>query len=185
MPGRVVFNGQEYEGIEAMPPAVRAAYFLDAHREAKRAAAGILPWLLAVVAVGILAFGIWTLRSLTGSAPAGGVGLPIHPIFVALVAVTAVAGIAMVVWMRLHPEGAAGALGALERIGRVAARALQIALAVAAGGVAAGGYWMITTMDPGSRSQGGVVFIGVGVVVALACIVGMYVAVERGLRRDD
>lgn len=198
MADRIVFDGQEYDGIEAMPMAVRAAYldrvapgplasahsqhFLDAHLEAKRIAGRVLPLLLGLVAVGILAFGGWALWGLTGSAAAQGVSLPIRPGFLALVVTTGIVGIGLVTWMVLHPESAKRVLGALDSIGRVAARMLQILLAVAAGGVAAGGYWMISRMDASSRSQGGDVFVGVGLVLALGCIAGMYVAIERGLR---
>jgi hypothetical protein len=76
-----------------------------------------------------------------------------------------------------------GFLHALDRTEHTVARVLQILLGVAAGGVVAGGAWMISHMDASSRSQAGDIFVGIGVLVALACIAGMYISIEMRLKK--
>jgi hypothetical protein len=49
--------------------------------------------------------------------------------------------------------------------------------------VVAGAIWMITHMDASSRSQAGDIFVVVGVLVALACIAGMYISIEMRLKK--
>jgi hypothetical protein len=53
----------------------------------------------------------------------------------------------------------------------------------AAGGVVAGAIWMITHMDASSGSQAGDIFVVVGVLVAFACIAGMYISIEMRLKK--
>jgi hypothetical protein len=38
-------------------------------------------------------------------------------------------------------------------------------------------------MDASSRSQAGDIFVGIGVLVALACIAGMYISIEMRLKK--
>jgi hypothetical protein len=48
-------------------------------------------------------------------------------------------------------------------------------------GLATIGIWVIVHMDASSRSQGGAFYVGIGVVIALAWMVGSLVSL--GLRR--
>jgi hypothetical protein len=219
MPDRILFEGQEYDSIEAMPPATRAAYqdaisklrqssadaagvlqdigekspalfsrthsehYLRAHHGAKQTAAKVLPILLGLVAAGMMTVAAWTVWRLNASVRAQAGDFSIGPGFLVLVVVTAIAGIALAIWMTMRKPEPAGVLRVLDGIEQVGARILQILLAVAAGGVVAGGYWMISHMDASSRSQGGNIFVGLGVVVALACLAGMYVSIEMRLKK--
>jgi hypothetical protein len=42
---------------------------------------------------------------------------------------------------------------------------------------------MISHMDASSRSQAGDIFVGIGVLMALACIAGMYISIEMRLKK--
>lgn len=93
---RIIFNGQEYDSIESMPPDARRAYeealsglvdiarsssplvralmprvhsehYLRAHRRAKQSAAWMVPVLMALVLGGLLIAGVWLLGSMTPS----------------------------------------------------------------------------------------------------------------------
>jgi NADH:ubiquinone oxidoreductase subunit 6 (subunit J) len=133
-------------------------------------------------------------------------GFYIGPGFLALVLLTAIAGISIAVWMTLKrhrspetsaPEGSApdaqtipsqaqpneGFLRALDTTEHALVRVLQILLGVAAGGVVAGGAWMISHMDASSRSQAGDMFVVIGVLVALGCIAGMYISITMRLKK--
>jgi hypothetical protein len=229
----ISFDGQTYESVDAMPPAVRAAYqdaisklrqssteaaqlldvarrispdllhrehsehYLEAYRQAKRTASRVLTIALGLFVVGSIALGVWALWLLDTSAPKQEGGFSIGPGFLTLVMVTTVVGIALagliMVLKKRQPEdatapgrrapGVSNVLGALDRVEGVAGRVLQILLGVAAGGVVAGGYWMISNMDASSRSQAGEVYVGIGVLVALACIAAMYVSIEVRLKK--
>ena len=142
---------------------------------------------------------VWQLNA--GARSQGG-DFSIGPVFMVLVLITTIAGIALAIWMTLNkretpqigapgsptPDGGAdphnaGALRALDGLEHVGTRILQILLGVAAGGVVAGGYWMISYMDMSSRTQGGDVFVGVGMLAALTCIAGLYISLERRLKK--
>jgi hypothetical protein len=219
MTDRISFDGQEYENIESMPPAVRAAYedaiskirqssadaasvlaalggispglfsrahsehYLRAHHQAKQTAARVLPVLLVCLVVGLLTLGAWMAWQLNASVQPHGGNPSVWPGFLILVVVTTLAGIGMAMWMTVRRDEPAGVREALDGIEHVGARVLQLLLGVAAGGVVAAGYWMISNMDASSRSQAGDVFVGVGVLVALAVIAGMYVSIETRLKR--
>ena len=91
---RIIFNGQEYDSIESMPPDARRAYeealsglvdvarsssplvralmprahsehYLRAHQRAKQTAAWMVPVLMALVLGGMLIAGVWLLGSMT------------------------------------------------------------------------------------------------------------------------
>ena len=49
-------------------------------------------------------------------------------------------------------------------------------------GLATIGIWVIVHMDASSRSQGGALYVGIGVVIALAWMVGSLIGL--GLRRQ-
>jgi hypothetical protein len=226
MTDRISFDGQEYESIEAMPPAVREAYeeavsrlrpsssdaarvlevagrlspdlfhrehsehYLAAYRKARQTVSRVLTIALGLFVVGSIALGVWALWLLDSSAVEQESGFSAGPGYITLVVVTAIVGIALAVWIMMlkkraptNTEGVSRALSALDRVEGVAARVLQVMLGVAAGGVVAGGYWMISNMDASSRSQAGDVYVGIGVLVALACIAAMYVSIELRLKK--
>jgi hypothetical protein len=165
--------------------------FLRAHYRAKQTAARVLPILLGLVAVGMMTVGAWMVWHLNASVRGQGGDLSVGPGFLVLVVITTIAGIGLAIWMTVNKEEAtpprtrhnAGALRALDRIEHIGTRMLQILLGVAAGGVVAVGFWMISGMDASSRSQAGDIFVGIGVLVALACIAGMYISLEMRLKK--
>jgi uncharacterized membrane protein YcjF (UPF0283 family) len=202
MSDRISFDGQEYESIDVMPPAVRAAYqdarfhrehsehYLEAYRKARQTVSRVLTITLGLFVLGSIALGAWALWLLESSAPEQQSGFSIGPGYLTLVVVTAIVGIALAVWImmvkrraRTDDRGVSNALAALDQVEGVGARVLQILLGVAAGGVVGGGYWIISNMDPSSRSQAGDVYIGIGVLVVLACIAAMYVSIEMRLKK--
>ena len=178
-------------------------HYLRAHHEAKQTVAKVLPILLGLVAAGMMTGAAWMVWRLNASVRAQAGGFSIGPGFLVLVVITTIAGIALAIWMTLAkreprdvgsagsstPDGGAapspnaGVLRVLDGIEHVGARILQLLLGVAAGGVVAGGYWMIAHMDASSRTQGGDIFVGIGVLLALACLVGMYVSIEMRLKK--
>jgi flagellar basal body-associated protein FliL len=126
--------------------------------------------------------------------------------FLVAVVLTGIAGIGIAFWMMLKQQGSPetsalgdsppdaqttppqahrneGFLRALDTAEHTVARVLQLLLGVAAGGVVAVGAWMISHMDASSRSQAGDIFVGIGVLVALACIAGMYISLEMRLKK--
>jgi hypothetical protein len=163
----------------------------------------VLPILLGLVAAGAMTVLAWMVWRLNASLRAQAGGFSIGPGFLGLVVITSIAGIALAIWMTLAkreptdvgspgsstpddgaaPSPTAGVLRALDGIEHVGARILQLLLGVAAGGAVAGGYWMISHMDASSRSQGGEIFVGIGVLLALACLAGMYVSIEMRLKK--
>lgn len=207
MTDRIRFEGREYDSIEAMPQPVRTAYqdaisklrqssvspalfsrthsahYLRAHHGAKQTAAKVLPVLLGLVAAGMMTVLAWMVWRLNASIRAQPGDFSIGPGFLVLVVITTIAGIALAIWMTLAKREPAGVLRALDGIEHVGARMLQLLLGVAAGGVVAGGYWMISHMDASSRSQGGSIFVGIGLLLALACLAGMYVSIEMRLKK--
>jgi hypothetical protein len=64
---------------------------------------------------------------------------------------------------------------ALDQSESVFSTVLVLVLAAAAGAVIVFGSWMITHMDAGSRSQGGVIYVAFGMVVVLGAIAGQFV----------
>lgn len=215
MKARILFNGQEYESREAMPPAVRMAYegalssplarallppahsehFLRAHNQARRAAAWMLPLLLALVTGGMLTAAVWLLWPMHAGLRSHGGGFSIRPGLLVAVAVATLTAIGLAILLMYRKLDAAetadtdappanqDVLRVLDRAEYVLARLLQLILAAAAGGVVAGAFWMISNMDPSSRSQAGHVFVAVGALVALACLAGIFVSIEMRLRK--
>lgn len=238
MQSRIIFNGQEYESREAMPPDVRRAYdealsgladigrlalpdsalargllprvhsghYLRAHYAAKRAAAWVVPILLALATGGMLVAGVWLLWPMHASLRSQGGGFSISPGLLVAVALTTLTGIGVAILLMYRkldspetadtdvsapdaPSGSAeppanqDVLRVLDRTEHILARVLQLLLGVAAGGVVVGAVWMISNMDPSSRSQAGNVFVAIGALVALACLAGMYISIEMRLRK--
>ncbi len=63
----------------------------------------------------------------------------------------------------------------LDKSENVLSTVLVLVLAAAAGAVIVFGSWMITHMDASSRSQGGVIYVGFGMVVVLGAIAGQFI----------
>jgi filamentous hemagglutinin family protein len=190
----------------ALLPRAHSEDFLWAHSRAKHTAARVLPILLGLVTGGILIAGVWMVWHLDASLRSQGGDFYVGPGLLVAVALTGIAGICIAITMMLKKQGSPetsapggsapdtqttpsqarrneGFLGALDTAEHTLARVLQILLGVAAGGVVAVGVWMISHMDPSSRSQAGDIFVGIGMLVALACIAGMYISIEMRLKK--
>jgi hypothetical protein len=190
----------------AVFPRAHSENFLRAHYRAKHTAARVLPILLGLAAAGIMAAGVWMVWHLDASLRRQGGDFHFGPGLLVAVALTGIAGICIAITMMLKKQGSPetnapggstpdaqttpsqahrneALLRALDTTEHTLARVLQILLGVAAGGVVAGGVWMISHMDASSRSQAGDFFVGIGVLVALGCIAGMYVSIEMGLKK--
>jgi len=63
----------------------------------------------------------------------------------------------------------------LDRSENVLSTVLVLILAAAAGAVIVFGSWIITHMDASSRSQGGVLYVALGMVVVLGAIAGQFI----------
>jgi hypothetical protein len=163
--------------------------------------------LMGVAVGGIIVGGGWMVWQLdAGFRRQGGGGFYIGRGFLVAVVLTGIVGIGIAIWLMLKkqesPETSAprdsapdaqttpaqahrneGFLRALDTSEHALARVLQILLGVGAGGVVAGGVWMISHMDASSQSQAGGLFVGIGVLVALACIAGIYISLEMRLKK--
>ena len=162
--------------------------------------------LMGVAVGGIIVGGGWMVWQLDAGFRSQGGGFYIPREFLVAVVLTGIAGIGIAFWMMLKQQGSPvtsapgdsapdaqttppqahrneGLRRALDTSEHALARVLQILLGVGAGGVVAGGAWMISHMDASSRSQAGGLFVGIGVLVALACIAGMYISLEMRLKK--
>lgn len=81
------------------------------------------------------------------------------------------------------PPGNEPLLKTLDSATSILGTLLQVVSAFLAGGLIIFGIWMIVHMDASSRSQGGAVYVGIGVLVAVAWLVGTIVSVARGRKR--
>ena len=70
----------------------------------------------------------------------------------------------------------------LDRTEHVLLRVLQVLLAVSAVGVVVMGTLMIVNMNASERSQGGAVYVGIGMLVLLGVIVGKLASVSARLK---
>jgi hypothetical protein len=68
-----------------------------------------------------------------------------------------------------------GLMWMLDQSQDVLSTALVLVLAAAAGAVIVFGTWIITHMDQSSRSQGGVIYVTLGMVVVLGVIAAQFV----------
>ena len=190
----------------ALLPREHSEDFLRAHYRAKHTAARVLPILLGLAAAGIMAAGVWMVWHLDASLRRQGGNFNVGPGLLVVVALTGIAGICIAITLMLKKQGSPqtnapggsapdaqatppqahsneALLRALDTTEHTLARVLQILLGVAAGGVVAGGMWMFSHMDASSRSQAGDIFVGIGVLMALACIAGMYISIELRLKK--
>ena len=198
-------------GVPGSPRAHPDEGFLRALDRTEPTLALVLLIVLAVATGAAIVVGGWMIWQIDADLRSQGGGFYIGRGLLALVLLTAIAGISIAVWMTLKrhsspetsapeglvPEGSApdaqttppqshrneGFLRALDTTEHTLVRVLQILLGVAAGGVLAGGIWMISHMDASSRSQAGDLFVGLGVLVALGCIAGMYISITMRLKK--
>ena len=197
------------EDAEARVASPRAHANQDFLQVLDRTAPTLALLLLVVLAVATgvaVVVGGWMIWQIDADLRSQGGGFYIGRGFLALVLLTAIAGISIAVWMTLkkhrspettvpqssapdaqttppQAQGNEGFLRALDTTEHTLVRVLQILLGVAAGGVVAGGVWMISHMDASSRSQAGDIFVGIGVLVALGFIAGMYISLEMRLKK--
>lgn len=68
-----------------------------------------------------------------------------------------------------------GLMQVLDKSENILSTVLVLVLAAAAGAVIVFGSWMITHMDASSRSQGGVIYVGFGIMVVLGAIAGQFI----------
>ena len=192
-----------------VPVSPRAHPGEDVLRALDRAESTMAPVLLVVLAAATgaaIVVGGWMLWQLDADLRSRGGGFYVGRGLLALVVLTSIAGISIAIWMTLRKhrspttsaqEGSApdaqtipsqvhpneGFLRALDTTEHTLVRVLQILLVIAAGGVVAGGVWMISHMDASSRSQAGDMFVVIGVLVALGCIAGMYISITMRLKK--
>jgi hypothetical protein len=190
----------------AVLPRAHSEDFLRAPYRANPTAAWVLPILLGLAAAGIMAAGVWMAWRLNADLRSQGSGFYLGRGLLVAVALTGIGGICIAITTMLMKQGSVGArapgsstpdtqptpspahtnegvLRALHTTEHALVRVLQVLLGVAAGGVAAGGVWMISHMDASSRSQAGHVYVGLGMLLALAFIAGMYISLEMRLRK--
>jgi hypothetical protein len=208
----ITVNGREFKNLDAgrlarlLLPRAHSENFLRAHYQARHSAARVLPILLAVVLGVMIPAGVWMIWQLDTRLRSQEGGFHIGSGLLVTVALTTMAGVAIAVWLMLKKQGTEetgaaggsttedpttqargqgneGLLRTLDTTEHALARLLQILLGVAAGGVVAGGVWMLSHMDESSRSQAGDIFLVIGLVVALAWIARMYISIERRLKK--
>jgi hypothetical protein len=178
MPTRIIFNGQEYAGAEAMPEDVRKAYQEALGALADKDGDGLPDGLQSgadnVVNIHHSSF---TLKGLGGSSQGA------LPPALGWLAGLANRGSGPDPVAAPESPGRDRLLGALDSATRTVGLGLQIVALFVAGGVIVGGGWIIANMDEGSRSQGGVFYIGLGMAVALGCAVAIIISAQRGRSR--
>jgi hypothetical protein len=69
-----------------------------------------------------------------------------------------------------------GLMQVLDQSENVLSTVLVVVLAAAAGAVIVFGSWMITHMNASERSQGGVFYVGLGMIVVLGAIAGQLIS---------
>jgi hypothetical protein len=176
MQTRIVFNGKEYAGPEEMPDDVRKAFLA----------------MLAQVGTDADGNGIPDVLEGKGNIP----GLPQSSITVNGRTVDNVKDLPRPVqWLlgymvrqvatkqglEATPPARAPLLRQLDAATSVVGTVVYTLSALLGAGLATIGIWVIVHMDASSRSQGGAFYVGIGVVIALAWMVGSLV--KLGMRR--
>jgi hypothetical protein len=196
---RIIFNGQEYPSTDAMPEAVRTAYqqaiarFADADHDGlpdiaqgsgAKNVIGIqhssitvngktyqsveeMPALVRLLFQQAMSSVDANANGIPDAAEVQGAGTSASP------------GSAAPRAMPSPPPGNEAFLRTLDTTQGILGGVLQILLAGAAGAVLVGGLWMIEHMDQSSRSQGGALYVGLGMLVILGAIVSMFIGVMR------
>ena len=182
MQARIVFNGQEYSGPEQMPDDVRKAFqemlaqlSLDAdHSGVLEGRGNVLG--MQQSSLTINGRPIENLRDLPG---------PLRWLVGSLLGSLLEHGTHQAATDRavpaLPPEKQR-LLQTLDATTNVLGTLLQVVSALLAGGLIVVGIWMILHMDASSRSQGGALYVGIAIVVAVAWLVGIVVNQVRRKR---
>jgi NADH:ubiquinone oxidoreductase subunit 6 (subunit J) len=204
---RAKLEDVDRNGVPGPPRAHHDQNFPRSLDRTDPALAPVLLVVLAVITGAAIVVGGWMIWQLDADLRSQGGGFYVGRGRLALVVLTGIAGISIAIWMMLKKHGSPptiaaegsapdaqttpsqlhrneGFLRALDTTEHTLARVLQILLGVAAGGVIAAGVWMISHMDASSRSQAGGIFVGIGVLVALGCIAGIYISMEMRLKRS-
>jgi hypothetical protein len=195
MTTRIIFNGQEYTSLEAMPDDVRKLYQQALAQLADADHNGI-PDVLerradgAGNVIGIQSSSITVNGKTYGSVDE-------MPGWVRFIFEQAMGHLAPTLGSKLDPIRASAPdapegllprsvseptsapdprlMQVLDKSENVLSTVLVLVLAAAAGAVIVFGSWMITHMDASSRSQGGVIYVGFGMMVVLAAIAGQFI----------
>jgi hypothetical protein len=166
---RIIFNGQEYNGVEAMPPEVRQAYekalaqFADADRNGipdilERGAAGNV--------IGIQQSSI----TVNGRRFDSVDEMPAPVRFLFEQAMEQSGASKKLADGPVRPPGDGGSLATLGGIERTLTAFLQVLLGFVAVAILAGAVFLMWVMDAGSRSQGGRFYVALGAVVLLGLV---------------
>jgi hypothetical protein len=189
MTTRIFFNGQEYAGAEAMPEEVRKAYqevlgqLADADRNGipdvleQRGAGNVMGIQQSSITLNgktygsvaeMPAFVRFLYEQAMGQLDPDRAGLPGVP----------PAPERSLPEVKGEPGSVPGEqfMRVLDRSERVLSTVLVVILAAAAGAVIVLGSWMITHMDASSRSQGGVFYVGLAMVLLLGVIGGQLIS---------
>ena len=164
MQTRIVFNGKEYAGPEEMPDDVRKAFLAMLSQIGTDADGNGVPEQSSITVNG---------RTVDN---AKDLPLPVRWLLTYMVRQVA-----------KRAPGAAPAANApllrqLDAATSVLGTVLYTLSALVGAGLATIGIWVIVHMDASSRSQGGALYVGIGVVVALAWTVGSLVSLAMRRR---
>jgi hypothetical protein len=180
MQTRIVFNGHEYSGIEAMPDDVRRAFQDKLAQLTKDADHDGVPDVLQGKGIGIEGAAI-TINGRTieniGSLPK-----PLRWLVNSMLE-HAVGEAATLQRSNAPTPEQARMLRSLDATSTALRTLLLTLSAGAAGALVALGIWIMVHMDAGSRSQGGNFYVGILVLLAFAWLVGSIVSLMRGARR--
>ena len=163
MQTRIVFNGKEYAGPEEMPDDVRKAFLAMLSQIGTDADGNGVPEQSSITVNG---------RTVDN---AKDLPLPVRWLLTYMVRQVA-----------KRAPGAAPAANApllrqLDAATSVLGTVLYTLSALVGAGLATIGIWVIVHMDASSRSQGGAFYVGIGVAIALAWMVGSLISL--GMRR--
>jgi hypothetical protein len=172
MSTRIIFNGQEYAGPEAMPDEVRRAYEAALARLTADSDKNGVPDVLEGAQP---ATGVPQVSVVVNGRQVDVADLPAPARSLLRYAVGFLAGAAP----RADPSPNPTFMRTLDSIQDKLGAVLQILSVVVAGGVIVVGTWMIRHMDASSRSQGGAVYVGIAMTVAVAWAAGMFVSASR------
>jgi hypothetical protein len=197
MTTRIFFNGQEYASAEAMPEEVRKAYQVALGKLADADRNGI-PDVLEHPGAGNVIGIQQSAITLNGKTYGSVAEMPAFVRFLYEQAMGQLdpnrAGLLGAdapersTPLRVTTESSSGVKGepgsvpdeqfmrVLDRSERVLSTVLVVILAAAAGAVIVFGSWMITHMDASSRSQGGVFYVGLAMVLLLGVIGGQLIS---------
>ena len=175
MQTHIVFNGKEYAGLDEMPDDVRKAFQAALAQVGTDADANGVPDVLEGKGnvLGLAQSSI----TVNGRTVDNVKDLPLPVRWLLTYMVRQVARRAP----GAAPAANAPLLRQLDSATSVLGTVLYTLSALMGAGLATIGIWAIVHMDASSRSQGGALYVGIGVVIALAWMVGSLVSL--GMRR--